>query len=253
MLYVSGAEETAPLFFMQIQKSAIPRSLIVQSNQHRCRNSLLHFRPDCGTPRRLCNVPCRFLTRTASSHHQLRMFLLEYVNEATRLIRIPTYLCMDIANLHKLESAFDAEHQRKPTDDELATLSGQTISRIKYLRKIDLNIISADLQPDEEQDGVLADTFTDFDIDEDPHKEFYQKECHGILFDFLNKLTPRQRDVVILRFGLNPDVYPQPLNLEETGKVLGISKERVRQLENLALNKLRRMPGITALHAYLQL
>ena len=183
----------------------------------------------------------------------IRMFLLEYVNEATRLIRIPTYLCMDIANLHKLESAFDAEHQRKPTDDELATLSGQTIARIKYLRKIDLNIISADLQPDEEQDGVLADTFTDFDIDEDPHKEFYQKECHGILFDCLNKLRPRRRDVVILRVGLNPDEYPQPLNLEETGKVLGISKERVRQLENLALNKLRRMPGITALHAYLQL
>lgn len=183
----------------------------------------------------------------------IKMYLIEYTCNATRLIRLPTALCLDIANLYKCETAFVSEHQRPPTDDELATITGFPIAKIKYLKKYDVNIISTEAQPDEDQEGIIADTLTDFDTTEDPHKEFYQNECHGVILDLLMKLTPRQRDVIILRFGLNPDVYPQPLNLEETGKILGISKERVRQLENLALSKLRRMPGIIALHSYLEL
>lgn len=74
-----------------------------------------------------------------------------------------------------------------------------------------------------------------------------------MLLKYLNKLTDRQRDVLILRFGLDPDIADKPLTLEETGKILGITKERVHQLESMALSRLRRMPGITALYAYVEL
>ncbi len=116
-----------------------------------------------------------------------------------------------------------------------------------------MNYISTEVQADEEQESVFGDTLTDYDTTEDPHKGFYLNECRSTIANLLQKLTPRQRDVIILRFGLDPDISPLPLSLEETGKILGISKERVRQLENLALNKLRRMPDITALRPYLEL
>lgn len=226
---------------LKFAKTGVPLFDIIQEANLGLANAVDRYNPHRGT---------RF---TSYAIFWIRLYIMEYVNDATRLIHLPTYLCLDIANLRKFENEFSAEHQRKPTDDELATISGLSIARVKYLRGLDVNIISTETQPDEEQEGTIADTLSDFDTHEDPHKEFYQEECHKIILDLLNKLTPRQRDVIILRFGLNPDVSLHPLNLEETGKVLGISKERVRQLENLALNKLRRMPGITALRAYLEL
>ena len=89
--------------------------------------------------------------------------------------------------------------------------------------------------------------------DEDQHKEFYQDECRTLIQNLLLKLTPRQRDVIVLRFGLDPKISVRPLSLEETGKILGISKESVRQTETLALKRLRRMPVISSLYPYLEL
>jgi len=183
----------------------------------------------------------------------IKQSIIEYLNNASRLIQIPTYVYMQIVRLHKLEDAFSAEHRRNPTDDELATLSELPIAKVKRLKALDLRIVSTDTQPDEDQDGTLEDTLTDYDIAEDPHKEFFREESHAMIHRLLTKLTPRQRDVIVLRFGLDPDIAPIPLSLEETGKKLGISKERVRQLETYALNKLREIPGTSALRAYLQL
>lgn len=183
----------------------------------------------------------------------IRQSILVYINETSRLIRLPEDVCFDISKLYHHETAFFAEHQRSPTDDELATLSGFPIARIKYIRSLDFNIISTEAQPDEEMDGTIENILTSFESDDDEHKEFFQNECRSMILEFLMKLTARQRDVLILRFGLDPERAPNPLTLEETGKILGITRERVRQLESLALSNLRRMPGITLLYSYLEL
>ena len=102
-------------------------------------------------------------------------------------------------------------------------------------------------------DGTIEDTLTNDEDEEDQHKEFYQNECRALIQNLLLQLTPRQRDVITLRFGLDPEISARPLSLEETGKILGISKENVRQTETLALKRLRRMPRITSLYPYLEL
>ncbi len=183
----------------------------------------------------------------------IRQSILLYINETARLIRLPEYICVDISKLYHHETAFFAEHQRKPTDDELATLSGFPMARVKYLKSLDYNIISTEAQPDEEMEGTIENTLTNFESTEDDHKEFFQDECRAMIMEYLMKLTSRQRDVLVLRFGLDPELAPKPLTLEETGKILGITRERVRQLESLALSNLRRMPGITMLYSYLEL
>lgn len=221
--------------------SGVPLFDLVQQANIGLTNAVDRYNPNRGT---------RF---TSYAVFWIKESLIEYISDATRLIHLPTYLCIDIANLRKQEAEFFAEHHRNPTDDELATISGLSIARVKYLKGLDINIISTETQPDDEQDGTIEDTLTDFDSADDPHKEFYLNECHETIFKFLMRLTQRQRDVIILRFGLSPERSPYPLSLEETGKILGITKERARQLETLALNKLRRMPGITALHSYLDL
>ena len=221
--------------------SGVPLFDLVQEANIGLTNAVDRFNPHVGT---------RFTTYAI---FWIKMNLVEFICNSTRLIHLPTSLCLDIANLRRHEASFITEYEREPTDDELASCTGLSISRIKYLKKHDLNYISTEVQADEEQESVFGDTLTDYDTTEDPHKGFYLNECRSTIANLLQKLTPRQRDVIILRFGLDPDISPLPLSLEETGKILGISKERVRQLENLALNKLRRMPDITALRPYLEL
>lgn len=183
----------------------------------------------------------------------IKQSIIEYINNVNRLISLPQYIYVQITQLRKLEDAFCAKHHRKPTDDELATLSELPIAKVKRLKAHDIRIISTDAPIDDEQDTTIEDTLTDFDIAEDPHKEFFRQECHAMLQDLIGRLTPKQRDVIILRYGLDPNIAPYPLSLDETGKMLGISKERVRQLETIALNRLREMPGTYALRAYLVL
>ena len=90
-------------------------------------------------------------------------------------------------------------------------------------------------------------------IGDDPFFSFHLSECRRLLIPFLDKLSERERTVLCLRFGLMDDYINQCYSLEEVGRMLGITKERVRQLEQRALLKLRKMPGIESLKDYIDL
>ena len=82
---------------------------------------------------------------------------------------------------------------------------------------------------------------------------FHLSECHRLLEPFLARLTERERLVISLRFGLADNYANRFYKLDEVGKIMGISKERVRQLEGNALARLRKMPGIEVLRDFINL
>lgn len=102
-------------------------------------------------------------------------------------------------------------------------------------------------------DGTYLNFLSTELLDDDPFLPFHLSECHRLLEPFLARLTERERLVISLRFGLADNYANRFYKLDEVGKIMGISKERVRQLENNALARLRKMPGIEVLRDFINL
>lgn len=139
------------------------------------------------------------------------------------------------------------EHQKYPSDDEIATLTGFTIAHVKHLMTLEYSIASLDAPVNDEMDGTLLDTIKDEDGAE-PDKNITVTERNKSILSFVEQLEPNQRKVITLRYGL---YNGKRMNLEEVAGIMNLSIERVRQIESMALNNLRKMPKITSLHIYM--
>ena len=179
--------------------------------------------------------------------------LLKYINANMRIINVSPYITSEIGKLKLAREQYIATYHNNPTDDELATFTGLPISRIKYLNLMNFDFVSTEEQPDEDMDGTVFNLLSTDMIGDDPFFSFHLSECRRLLIPFLDKLSERERTVLCLRFGLMDDYVNHCYNLEEVGRMLGITKERVRQLEQRALLKLRKMPGIDSLKDYIDL
>lgn len=168
------------------------------------------------------------------------------------MVKTPACVFSDLSKLSKAKQAYFSELCKYPTDAELATLTGLTIARVKYLKDIDFEVVSTEDKPDETLPGVYEDIITS-STDEDDNKEMYREECRIQINGFLLKLPERERLVIELRFGLNDNGTVPPKSLADVGNILGLSKERVRQIEERALLRLRKMPNISSLYDYLDI
>lgn len=132
-----------------------------------------------------------------------------------------------------------------PPDSELADLTGFSVAHVKRMQNFDFSYISTDTQPDEEMDGIFLDTLSSED---DPDAELHRSDCRQRITEILNRLTPREKSILRLHYGLNGS---PPLSLEEIGRQLGLTRERIRQIESRALTKIRNMPEAASLHDFL--
>lgn len=183
----------------------------------------------------------------------IRNSLLKYINANMRIIAVSPYIASEIGKLKTAREQYAERFHENPSDDDLASFTGLPIARIKYLNLMCYDFVSTEEQPDEEMDGTILNILSTDLLGEDPFFSFHLSECRRLLEPFLDKLSERERTVLCLRFGLMDDYLNQCYSLEEAGRMLGITKERVRQLEQRALQKLRKMPGIEALREYINL
>ena len=135
-----------------------------------------------------------------------------------------------------------------PSDDEIATLTGFSIARVKHLKTLEYTIASLDSPVSDEMNGTLLDTIKDENV-ADPITNINIQERKKEIDKILNKLSPRERQILIMHFGL---CGQEKHSLEELSKEMNITMERIRQIESLALNKIRGMNGSSQLRNFIK-
>ncbi len=177
----------------------------------------------------------------------IKQSILNYLEDQSRLIKMPSYIVTALKKLNAVQSEYYDEHQKYPSDDEIATLTGFTIAHVKHLMTLEYSIASLDAPVNDEMDGTLLDTIKDEDGAE-PDENITVTERNKSILSFVEQLEHNQRKVITLRYGL---YNGKRMNLEEVAGIMNLSIERVRQIESMALNNLRKMPKITSLHIYM--
>lgn len=154
-----------------------------------------------------------------------------------KTIRIPVYMVEKMTTLNRIQNEMQQSLGRKPTDEELAKTLGITVDKIKEMHEIVKNPTSLYSTLDEEGVSQLIDVIEDIAATSSLSKahETMTKEDVVELLEFLNE---REAQVLIMRFGL---LDKNQKTLDEIGKTFGITRERVRQIIEAAVEKLRKV------------
>ena len=165
----------------------------------------------------------------------IRQSISKAVINQSRNIRIPAHIIELINHIKKIENDFQHSCNRKPKDDEIASILNIDISKVQKARFWMKDTTSLDIVVGEEEEDTIASLIEDLDstlifstVEQNDQKIAIQQA--------LATLNEREKTVIIYRFGIGLN---RPKTLEEIGEKLNLSRERVRQIENIALKKLR--------------
>src|SRR5271163_3530577 len=126
---------------------------------------------------------------------------------------------------------------REPSDDELAEEMGISVGRVGQMRTAAIRPASLDAPIGDEDSNNFAEVVQDENA-EDPYEQLEEKTVTNMLQDMVDTLDPREATILRARFGLDGG---SERTLEEVGEKFGVTRERVRQIQNIALRKLRKM------------
>ena len=160
----------------------------------------------------------------------------------SRAIKLPINLVRNQRKLARAENSLSLKLDRKPTDAELAAEAEITVDEIRALRDAARAVTSLDRPLGEGEDAAFGDLLPS--DERGPDEEVHISLAEAALRRALEELPEREREVVALRYGINGG---DPTPLREIGRRLGITPERVRQIESRALGRLGRMRELEAL------
>jgi RNA polymerase primary sigma factor len=170
----------------------------------------------------------------------IRRAVSRAAGEQSRLIRLPERIASRLQMVKRVAAQLSQENGREPLPEQIAEACNMNLDEVKQLFSIIEQPVSLDRPvEDDETRYSLADTLEDSAapaLTETASQHLLGEELHQAL----TPLTPRERSVITLRFGIGDG---RSRTLLEVGKELGISRERVRQLEATALMKMRRQYG----------
>jgi RNA polymerase primary sigma factor len=174
----------------------------------------------------------------------IRQAVQRGVANKSRTIRIPVHIVEREQKIARAERELMAKLERPPTDAEIAKAAKLSTKHVREVRQAARAVTSLDRPLGGTDDGAsLADLLAgdDVPIDEEVHVSLREEAIHRAL----GQLPEREREVLNLRYGLDGDV--EPVSLEEIGRRLGLTRERVRQIESKALERLAMQRELGAL------
>jgi RNA polymerase primary sigma factor len=154
----------------------------------------------------------------------------------SKTIRLPAYLVDKISKIRRASLQMSDELGREPTDDELAQEIGISRSKVSQLKTVSIRPASLDAPISHDDSTELGETVGDEGA-QTPFELLRDKNLRDQVSDLFEVLDDRERKIIVQRFGLDGG---KPKTLEEVGKKFGVTRERIRQLQNIALAKLRR-------------
>jgi RNA polymerase primary sigma factor len=154
----------------------------------------------------------------------------------SKTIRLPVHMVDRVTLIRRTAAKLSESLGREPTNEEIAETLNLPATRVSHLRNVSTKPASLDSPINEEDGSTLGEVVPD-EKSVDPYESLKSKSLIGDVNLVLSMLEPREADIIRLRFGLDGR---DPLTLEQVGEQIGITRERVRQLQDQALRDLRK-------------
>ena len=161
------------------------------------------------------------------------------IADKARIIRLPIHLIDSLTKIKKETIDLTTKLGRVPTKQEVADSLGLSLKKMNSIIKSAQSTISIDTPTNQKDD---ANKIIDYIVDESTMSPDYRVSDENLLEDtrhILDQLSPKERDILILRYGLDNDGNKK--TLEEIGSIYNVSRERIRQIENRAISKLKKL------------
>ena len=165
----------------------------------------------------------------------IKQAITRAISDQSRIVRVPVHMNESINKMQRAKNNFVNAHHREPSDTELAELMGITKRKLREIQTAAADTVSTETPVGEEGDTTLGDFIVDKDS-QTAEQNVIEQEKHNRIMMAIETLTPREQMVLIKRFGLDGG---REYTLDEIGKEIGVTRERIRQIEFKALRKLR--------------
>jgi len=166
----------------------------------------------------------------------IRQSIKRALSNQGKTIRLPVHLGDKILKMRRVSLQMSEELGREPTDDEFAEEIGIASGKVSQLKTVSIRPASLDAPIGDDDLTEFGESVTDEEA-QTPFELLRDKDLHNNVDDLLEELDDREKKIIFQRFGFENG---ERKTLDQIGRRLGVSRERIRQLENVALTKLRR-------------
>jgi len=167
----------------------------------------------------------------------IRQGIMQMLAEQSGPTRLPLKQAGLLYKIRKKTEELTKAHDREPTPKELAAALGVKVREIEEIQRVARRPVSLDSPITEDSETAYMDLMSDEDAPAVDH-DLLESSLRGEIAGLLGNLAPREREVIELRFGIATE---ETMTLEEVGRKLGLSRERIRQIEKKAKKKLQRL------------
>jgi len=177
----------------------------------------------------------------------IRQTILQSISEYSRLIRLPLNVVGNLNKISKITSEFEQEYEREPTVQEIEEILEKENIDLEVARQLNEGIMSINTPIGHDGNGTLQDILSGMN-ENDPDRLLQEESFHSEIERALRSLDDREATVIRLYFGIGQEL---PMTLEEIGNLQHLTRERVRQIKEKALRKLRHTSRALLLKGYL--